>query len=136
MITVADDDLLLDKLGSALAQADDRLGMLLLSMRVRAESRPMPMLVDTDTAVDVIARSRRMWGITVAAVTRLRAAAATAIIAAVLLVLGLAIAPFTTWWWSVPLLGLTGLAGAYILVAAMKDDDDWSTSRLGEWDRS
>ncbi len=47
-------DRLLDGLGSATPDAGDRLGALLLGFRRRVEARPIPVLVDTPTAIDTI----------------------------------------------------------------------------------
>lgn len=132
MITVADDDRLLNRIGSAMPVAGDTLGELLLSLRQRAEARPMPMLVDTETALAVIAQSRRAWGIAMAAVSRARAAAAAGLIATVLLTLGLCIAPYVTWWWAIPVLGCSALGGTYLIVWSMKPDPEWSPTELTE----
>jgi len=60
------DDLLLTYLGSAVPGAasqldDDDLNTLLLAWRNQAETRPMPELVDVDTAVAFIAGATNWW---------------------------------------------------------------------------
>jgi hypothetical protein len=121
---VHDDDRYLDKLGSATPSADpeDRLSLCLLAMRVVAEAKPMPELVDAETAVAVIAYEVRKRHIS-------RTIAAACLVFLTLLVLGLALTPVTSVWWMLSAVGMSGLGGAYCAVARMRDEQ-WSTAEL------
>lgn len=121
------DDRLLDNLGSALPRAagpDRALCLVLLASRVAAETPPMPELVDTDTAVAVIAHSARRCRDVA------RTAAAAAVVLLALLGLGLMLQPLTTWWFAVPMVGASGLAGALAAVIRMRPDPDWHTREI------
>jgi hypothetical protein len=120
------DDRLLDNLGSAvpLVGRDRRLCLLLLAGRTWAESRPIPELVDTDTAVAVIAHAAHPWR------DVLRTAASAAVVLLALVGLGLMLSPFTTWWWAVPVVGASGLAGALAVAIRMRPSPEWTTGEL------
>jgi hypothetical protein len=120
------DDRLLDNLGSAvpLIGGDRRLCLLLLASRTWAESWPIPELVDTDTAAAVIAHAAHPWR------DVLRTAAAGAVVLLALVGLGLMLSPFTTWWWAVPVVGASGLAGALAAVIRMRPSPEWTTHEM------
>lgn len=123
---IDDDDKLLDLLGSAtVTDHDDWLCRRLLAMRAAAEANPMPELVDTDTAVAVIAysASRRSVGLR-------SAIAAALLIVAVFLLLGLLLSSLADWWWMIPASGILGMTGPYIVAATMKPGTEWSTAGL------
>ncbi len=131
MITAADDDDMLDSLGSALPVALDELGALLLGWRRRGDAGPVPSLIDTDAAVDLVVRARQHREVVMRFVSMARAAAAAGCVVAALLAIGLFIAPVVTWWWAVPALGVAALAGTYVIVESMKPDD-WTTRELDD----
>lgn len=121
------DDSLLDNLGSALPRvhgAERTLCLLLLASRNAAENRPIPELVDTDTAAAVIDHAAHPWR------QFLRTAAAAAVVLMALIGLGLFLMPLTTWWWAVPYLGASGLAGVLTAVARMRPDPEWNTREI------
>lgn len=123
------DDRLLDNMGSALPMLtgpDRALCRGFLAFRAAAETGPLPELVDTDTAVAVIAANVR----------RVRDSARTMLALAALIValvgLGLFLQPVTTWWWAVPLVGASGLAGSLFAVIRMRAETDWSARELDD----
>ncbi len=128
MAAIADDDRMLDSLGSAVPVALDQLAALLLNARRGAEVPPMPVMVETATALVVIARSVRRRLFVRCAVS----VAMTTFVAAVLIGLGLFIAPAASWWWAVPVLGLSGLGGTYLVVWSMRPAPEWKTSELDD----
>jgi hypothetical protein len=126
------DDRLLDNLGSALpclTGPDRTLCLVLMASRVAAEIPPMPKLVDTDTALAVIAHSARKWRDVA------RTAAAAAVVLLALFGLGLMLQPLTSYWWAVPMIGGSGLAGALTAVIRMRPDPDWHTREITNDDR-
>lgn len=86
------DDLLLDYLGSALPSTaghlvDDELNALLVAWRGEVEAADMPELVDTETAIAVIARAATTWWSTSTTVKVAALALFLAVIVAVALAL-------------------------------------------------
>jgi hypothetical protein len=119
---VALDDKLLDQLGSAMPLNGvglDDLGCKLLLWRREIERRPF--------------RAYRVR--LVSAVSKKSAAGAAALCTAVLLVLGLFLVPVTKWWWAVPVLGLSAMAGAYLVVATMRPEAKWELDEIDDEDQ-
>lgn len=144
------DDTLLDNLGSALpslAGPERKLCLALMASRVVAEARPVPELVDTDTAVATIAYSVRLQ-------KRAKFTAAAALVVLVVLAFGLTLVPITwddvfkpmldvlglsldlvpAWCWVVVSVCLSGLAGAAVAVLRMRDNQ-WSPRDIVSGDR-
>lgn len=121
--TVAQVDEDVDRLASALTLFDpaDALFRALAGWREECETPPLPEMVDTDTALAVIARS--VW------VRRVVRCAVAAAIAAVFIVLGVLLVPSTTWWWLVPAAGLL-LFAPYVAVATMRDETPWNADQV------